>query len=74
MEECFRKSYVRCVVPSCLQQRDIGISFHKFPDKQHDKQRYKKWISALRLKYHPKPYSVVCSRHFAIGDFHCVSK
>lgn len=72
MVESYRKSYVRCVVPSCLQERELGISFHKFPDKKRDKQRYRKWLNLLALDYHPHQHAVVCSRHFKISDFHHV--
>lgn len=71
MDECYKKQpCVKCIVPSCSQHREAGISFHKFPNEQRDRKRYQKWVKLLKLKYAPTQYSVVCSRHFQITDFH----
>ncbi|XP_062535453.1 uncharacterized protein LOC134204691 [Armigeres subalbatus] len=67
-----KKSYVKCVVPSCSQRREIGISFHKFPDKRRHTNRYHEWVKALQLEYNPNQYAVICSRHFKINDFYYI--
>nr|XP_029728514.1 uncharacterized protein LOC115266422 [Aedes albopictus] len=71
MDECYKKQpCVKCIVPSCSQHREAGISFHKFPNERRDRKRYQQWVQRLKLKYAPTQYSVVCSRHFQITDFH----
>lgn len=69
MSEYYEKpSSIKCVVPSCTQKREAGVSFHKFPDKQRDQKRHNTWIRELHLKYPPNKYSVVCSQHFKVED------
>lgn len=75
MEECYQQqSYAKCVVPSCAQKREAGISFHKFPDKHREPKRYQEWLLKLDFKSLKHPHSVICSRHFNATDFHSPSK
>ncbi|XP_039448830.1 uncharacterized protein LOC120427948 [Culex pipiens pallens] len=70
MEKRDYGNYLRCVVPSCLQKREPGISFHQFPDRKKDPARFQYWLDALRLEKTPSTTAKICSKHFNIEDFH----
>ncbi|XP_059912266.1 THAP domain-containing protein 6-like [Gadus macrocephalus] len=61
-----------CSAYSCSNERTVnnrnrGITFHKFPK---DKDVRKKWEVALRReRFTASDYSVVCSQHFKQADF-----
>jgi hypothetical protein len=45
------------------------VSFHKYPNKDKEKVRYKEWIiKSKRKNFTPTNYSVICSNHFAPSD------
>ena len=68
---------LQCLEAGCQNERrknKTGLSFHKFPNKEKDKQRYDVWVDRCRRKYvtvsferkkwEPAIGLVVCGLHF----------
>ena len=57
-----------CCAPGCSNRftKNCGLSFYRFPT---DRERKRKWISALRREpdWEPTVYSWLCSAHFVSG-------
>ncbi|XP_018618937.1 THAP domain-containing protein 3-like isoform X1 [Scleropages formosus] len=51
------------------QSKEKGLSFHKFPNKERDKERYQMWIRNCRRDRPPGKGSVLCSKHFNGDQF-----
>ncbi|XP_054151428.1 DNA transposase THAP9 [Melozone crissalis] len=68
-------SALGCTARDTGRSRERGISFHQFPV---DAAQRREWIRAVnrvdprsRRAWRPGPGAILCSRHFAEGDFEC---
>ncbi|XP_058659781.1 DNA transposase THAP9 [Ammospiza nelsoni] len=68
-------SALGCTARDTGRSREHGISFHQFPV---DAAQRREWIRAVnrvdprsRRAWRPGPGAILCSRHFAEGDFEC---
>ncbi|XP_013872274.1 THAP domain-containing protein 6 [Austrofundulus limnaeus] len=59
--ECYA---VNCNTYQNPQTKAQGITFHKFPDKTKNKDRYYTWVRNCRRHSEPSPSSRICSQHF----------
>lgn len=61
---------------NCSTSRDsAGISFHTFPNKDGQPEKYWQWIYAVnRSNFVPSKYTTVCSIHFTEDDFEIRNK
>ena len=73
---------VQCAVAGCENEsRKTGkqVSYHRFPNKEKDRQRYKVWVEKCHRKYvtpgfegkkwEPAKIAVICGLHFAVDAF-----
>lgn len=50
--------------------RENGIFFHRFPNRDRSPKRFNKWVVYCRRKaFNPNINSRVCSKHFKESDF-----
>jgi hypothetical protein len=65
----------RCHAPGCRNKASVkeGISLHRYPNKEKEPERYKKWLEALNLNQ-PLKSHFICSAHFIITDFYPISE
>lgn len=65
------KSRLKCGVLNCQNKSGSKFSLHLLPVKEREKNRFKKWIHALKLNPRKLPKKfVVCSNHFINNDFY----